>query len=79
MPTQVFDDALSNHSFRPKGIKVSADLWCELNRKGRIKWKRGYLEGVIDSGIDLPVLDDDIFIHLDPDLDNFYFTFPRNK
>jgi hypothetical protein len=79
VPTQIFDDALCSHSFRPTGIKVSTDLWRELNRQGRIKWQRGFLEGIIDSGIDLPVLGDDIFIHLDPDLDNFDFTFPSKK
>jgi len=35
------DQAISNHPFRPKGIKVGTELWKVLNETGRIKWKRG--------------------------------------
>lgn len=78
MPVKTLQDAISEHTFRPKGIKVSPDLWKELSANGKIKWKRGYFKGVIDSEIDLPWFDEDIFVHTDPDLESFDFTLPED-
>lgn len=76
MPVDLLDQAIQDHSFRPKGIKVGSELWRTLVAAGRIKWKRGYLEGVMDSGIDFPVLDEDIFVHVAPELDDDDFLLP---
>lgn len=64
MDIKTLDDAIQNHPFQPKGIKISAEMWKEL--ESRITWKRGHIEGVIDSGFDFPVLDEVIFVHVDP-------------
>ena len=77
--TQVLDEALSAHPFRPKGIKAGSELWKALNQAGRIKWRRGYIEGVLDSGIDIPVLDEDIFVHVDPELDDWSYDLPQSS
>ena len=78
MPVTVLDQAIASHPFRPKGIKVGSGLWKNLVAAGRIKWKREYLEGVIDSGIDFPVLDENIFVHVSPELDDFAYELPSN-
>jgi hypothetical protein len=76
MPINILDQALASRRLPPKGIKVSPDLWRSLLAAGRIKWTRGYLEGVIDSGFDLPVIDGSIFVHVDPELDPAAFLLP---
>ena len=78
MPVTVLDQEIASHPFRPKGIKVGSGLWKNLVAAGRIKWKREYLEGVIDSGIDFPVLDENIFVHVSPELDDFAYELPSN-
>lgn len=79
MPLTILHQAIAAHSFRPKGINVSPDLWKALVAAGRIRWKRGFLESIIDSGIDFPVLDEDIFVHVAPELDNFMFELPSGS
>ena len=76
MPITIMDHAIAEHSFRPKGIKVGTELWKSLVAENRIEWKRGYLEGAIDSEIDFPVLDQDIFVHVAPELDEDSFQLP---
>lgn len=39
---------------------------------------RGYIEGVIDSEIDFPVIEKNIFIEIDFDLDGFDFELPTS-
>lgn len=78
MPVSVLDQSIASHPFRPKGIKVGTELWKSLVATGRLKWKRGYLEGVIDSGIDFPILDENIFVHVAPELNDYAFELPRN-
>jgi hypothetical protein len=74
----VLDQAIKNNPSRPKGIKVAGELWKALNKSGRVKWKRGYFEGIMNSGKDFPVLDEDIFIHVDPELDNWSYDLPKS-
>lgn len=76
MPISILDNAITNHTFRPKGIKVGIELWKALKAAERIEWKRGYIEGAIESGIDFPVIDGDIFVHVDPELRDFGYQFP---
>lgn len=78
MPVNVLDQAVASHPFRPKGIKVGTELWKNLVATGRIQWKRGYLEGVIDSETDFPVLDENIFVHVAPELNDCAFELPQN-
>ena len=70
------DQAISNHTFRPNGIKIGTELWKALKQAERIKWKRGYLEGIIDSRIDFPVLDENIFVHVEPNLQDWEYVLP---
>lgn len=78
MSINALDQAITSHPFRPKGIKVGFDLWKNLTNAGRIKWKRGYIEGVIDSKIDFPVLNEEIFVHVAPELENLEFELPQS-
>ena len=50
------DLAITAHPFSPKGLKVGSELWKQLVVADRIKWKRGYIFGITDSGFDFPVL-----------------------
>lgn len=77
MPINTLDQAIASHSFRPKGIKVGSGLWKQLVAAGRIKWVRGHIEGVVDSGIDFPTLDGNIFVHVSPELDDLQYELPR--
>ena len=72
----VLDQAIASHPCL-KGIKIGSGLWKSLVAADRIKWKRGYLEGVIDWGIDFPVLDEKIFVHVAPELDDFAYKLPN--
>ncbi|NOT65331.1 MAG: hypothetical protein HOP06_04750 [Methylotenera sp.] len=79
MSVSNLDQAIASHPFFPKGIKVGSKLWKDLVVAGRIKWKRGYIEGVIDSGIDFPTLDEKIFVHVEPELDDLSYELPQNS
>lgn len=81
MSIQNLKTAIEQCTGRPKGIKVSPDLWSELKTANLISWRRGYLEGVIDSGFDFPVFDNDIFLHVDPELllNNAAFQLPPTE
>ena len=74
------DKAIGESEIRPKGIKVSVDLWNELNAIGRIEWKRGVLTfkdtPQIDSEIDFPMINEDIFIHVAPELNGCSYDLP---
>lgn len=74
---ETLDKAISGQQNRPKAIKVGIELWKELIKERRIIYRRGYIEGVIDSGIDLPTLDQEIFVHIDPALGDYSFDFPN--
>lgn len=76
MPTDALMKAIHEHPFRPAGVKVSPDLWQELHQRGQITRPRGFIEGVIDSGIDFPVIDKTIFVEIDFDLDDLEFSLP---
>jgi hypothetical protein len=76
VPISALDHAIASHSFHPKGIKIGSELWKQLVAAGRIKWVRGYIEGVIDSGIDFPTLNGTIFVHVSPELDDDQYELP---
>ncbi len=76
MPTDTLKRAINLHPFRPAGIKVSPDLWKGLMKNGEITYARGYIEGVIDSEIDFPVIEKNIFVEIDFDLDGFDYQLP---
>lgn len=82
----VLDDALDNHPFRPKGIKVGPELWKALHGEGRITTKPGKLtcrsapdaKEEVYSGLDFPFINDDIHITPDLSLDDFGYALPRS-
>lgn len=78
MTVSILDQAIASHPFCPKGIKVGSELWKDLVMAGRIEWKRVYLEGVIDSEIDFPVLNAKIFVHVAPELNDLAYELPEN-
>ena len=73
MPTDALMKAIHAHPFRPAGVP---DLWKELYQRGQITRARGFIEGVIDSGIDFPVIDKTIFVEIDFDLEDLEFRLP---
>ena len=77
MNIEKIEDAIKNHSPRPKGIKVGTELYKEMVSKNKIKWKRGYIKGVIDTETDYPIFDENIFVHVDPYLDDYDFELPH--
>ena len=43
----------------------------------RTGWTRGFIQGVIDSELDFPVLDNRIFVHVSPELDDYGYELPE--
>ena len=76
MTVTELDESIASHPFRPKGIKIGAGLLKSLCDAGRVEMKRGYLEGVLDSQTDFHVLDDDIFITVSFELNDFEYELP---
>lgn len=56
-------NALNCAKVRPKGVKVAADLWRELEQAKLIQRRRAALCGVFDLGFDLPYFEDVILIY----------------
>jgi hypothetical protein len=54
---------------RPKGIKVSEETWKKLKNADLIKMKDVAAWGVFDLGFQLPFLDGDICVIVDPELE----------
>lgn len=70
------DQAIAQRTSRPKGVKVGVELGRALVASGRVTSERGYIGGVIDSELDFPVLDRNIFVHVDPTLDDYECRLP---
>ena len=71
-----FDSAMQKLGFAPKGVKVGVELYKELVKLGRVKQKFAFLEGIIDIGLELPFLDEEIHIYVDPLIDDWDFKMP---
>jgi len=56
-------------SVRPKGIKVSESTWKKLKAGGLIEMKDAAAWGIIDLGFQLPFLDENIYVILDPEFE----------
>jgi hypothetical protein len=68
MSIQTLKTAVAQRKKRPAGIKVSPDFWKVLVDAGEVKWKRAFIEGILDSGYDMPVFEENIFVHVEPEL-----------
>ncbi|MGZ5576050.1 MAG: hypothetical protein ACXWEV_04160 [Methylobacter sp.] len=83
MVIKMLDDAINAHSFPPKEVRMGLMLWKELDKKGRITWRRGVIQtkpGLIcESEFEFPFLNGDIFVHIDPRLELFEYQLPRKK
>ena len=77
MPIQDLNQAIEVYPANLQGVKVGTRLWVQLVESNRITWVRGFIEGILDSGIDLPVLDKKIFVHVDPSLKEDAFELPQ--
>lgn len=77
MLIQDLNQAIEVYPAKLQGIKVGTRLWVQLVESNRITWVRGFLEGILDSGIDLPVLDNEIFVHVEPSLQEDAFEIPQ--
>lgn len=76
MSIQSLDQAIGEFPAKLQGIKVGPLLWRQLVNANRITWARGFIEGILDSGIDLPVINNNIFVHVDPELQSDEFELP---
>ncbi|HEY8160105.1 MAG TPA: hypothetical protein VIF10_15515 [Methylobacter sp.] len=76
----MLDEAINDHSFSPKEVRIGLMLWKVLEEDGRIKWKQGVIQpkpGLIcESEFEFPFLNGDIFVHIDPRLDLFEYQLP---
>jgi hypothetical protein len=70
------DSAIWAYPIRPKGIKVGTALCEALQQAGRLKMKHEYIVGIRDSGIISPVLDENIFVIVDRELDEWGYVLP---
>jgi len=73
-----FKSAVNSAVSRPKGVKVSPELWTQLNKLGLIEQKNIGIGGVIKLGFELPFYDNDIYTIYDPalPLGGNHFTLP---
>lgn len=78
MSTQKLKDAIRAANNRPKGIKVSVELFRELKSAGEIASKPYTPWGlhVPSLSVDLPTFNDDIVVICDPTLDGMDFELP---
>ena len=74
MPITTLDQAIATHLFRPEEIKVSHELFKELEAAGRIKLKLTYRAEQHHK--DSWMLDNDIFIYNTFELNDFQFELP---
>lgn len=74
----LFDSAVANLGFKPKGVKVGAELYKELVHGGRVERQRALIGGILDIGLELPYLDGDIYVHVDPELDDWAYELPSH-
>lgn len=81
MNTQKFRDAVLSARQRPKGVKVSSDLFRQLQSEGAISTKSFTLWGLPTDAFkfDLPAFDNDIYVHEDPTLDGDEFRLPSSS
>lgn len=71
------DTAIKNHSFRPKGVKVSHELYSALSDANRIEMKKAMIWGILDTGFELPFINDDIWLIADLSLSDDEFELPK--
>lgn len=78
MSTQKLKDAIRAAKTHPKGIKVSVDLFKDLESAGEIS-SRPYTPWGLDVpslSFDLPTIGDDVVVICDPMLDGMDFQLP---
>jgi hypothetical protein len=63
-------------AFGTKGVKVSRDLWSQLQGARLIENKKVAISGVLDLGFSLPFFDGDIYVIYDPELDDKQWELP---
>lgn len=71
-------EAINSHPFPPAGVKVSADLWKELEAAGLIQ--KRLLKGNMPQGFTFNAFGNDVAIEVDPSLRDFTFDlsqYPR--
>ncbi|MBL4791312.1 MAG: hypothetical protein JKY60_20460 [Kordiimonadaceae bacterium] len=71
------DNAIKRHRFKPKGVKVSHELFSALSKADRIEMKRTHIWGVIDMGFDLPFINGDTYLIADMSLNDDEFELPE--
>jgi len=76
---EALDQAILNHPSQPKGVNVGLELWAALVAAERIDWKRGHILGIIETEIEIPVLNNNIFIHPAPDLRQHEYELPNER
>ena len=79
MSFQYFYQAIEEYHKKLYGIAAGGLLWNQLVAANRITWVRRFLEGVLVSGINLQILNNNIFVHVNPHLSVDYYELPSSK
>jgi hypothetical protein len=75
-PIDTLRNAIGANPFRPAGVKVSADLWKELEAAGLIQNRP--LHANNPNGFTFNAYDNDIAIEVDSSLPAYTFEFPQS-
>lgn len=80
MSIQSMENEISKKTNPVGGVKVSYDLWQELNKQSKIEEAKFCPVGMPSVEIPLPVLKGTkTVVWLDPDLNNEEYTLPPNS
>lgn len=63
-----FESAISAARIKPKGVKVSPELWISLKNRGLIEMRGVAAWGIFDLGFEMPFYKDTCLIY-DPELE----------
>jgi len=81
MSTKEFRDAVANAKPRPKGVKVSSNLYRELEAEDAISIEPFTLWGLQTETFrfDLPAYERDIYVHVEPSFNDHEFQLPPSS
>ncbi|MCP5002381.1 MAG: hypothetical protein GY941_00280 [Planctomycetes bacterium] len=69
MIVDVIRAELANRSSRPKGMKITIEVYKELEAQGLVERKEFDVLAAFGLGPDLPFFEGDIFLYIDPVLE----------
>jgi hypothetical protein len=86
MVLSMLDDAINMLPFLPKEVRIGLMLWKELEKDGRIEWRRAVIQTIqtkpkliFESEFEFPFLNKSILVHIDPRLEPFEYQLPHKN